>query len=243
VKFWCPEEFLRRVPTADGEQGSYVPHTTEVISRSDDRVGLRLTVDDGVVVDVTVIANVDSVDIRMSAHNPQASDSHVQSALCCLRVADFAGVVDEFGGQAYREKGFVLVDGVPRRLSDMPPTVAGSRESSQEIQYFFPPGAAVEDVYLDGRFPYPHSPVAPSDPLIGCFSADESTVLALAWERCQYLSQLWLVCLHADPLIGGLAPGETKAVNGKIYVASSIDELLSRYAVDRAGWASQATPE
>jgi hypothetical protein len=51
--------------------------------------------------------------------------------------------------------------------------------------------------------------VATSNGLIGCYSADERLLVATAWEPYQNLFQGIISCLHADPMIGGLAAGET----------------------------------
>ena len=40
-------------------------------------------------------------------------------------------------------------------------------------------------------------------------------------------------CLHADFRLGGLAPGETKKIRGKMYlVPADADALLARYVKD-----------
>jgi hypothetical protein len=58
-------------------------------------------------------------------------------------------------------------------------------------------------------------------------------ILATAWEPYQELFQGVIVCLHADPRIGGLGPGETKEVRGKLYlVDAEPDALLRRYEAD-----------
>ena len=56
----------------------------------------------------------------------------------------------------------------------------------------------------------------PSNGLIGCFSAEESQVLATAWEPYQELFQGVITCLHSDFRIGGLKPGETDALREQL---------------------------
>jgi hypothetical protein len=42
-----------------------------------------------------------------------------------------------------------------------------------------------------------------------------------------------ITCLHSDFRIGGLAPGETKKIRGKIYVTrDDVDALVARYQRD-----------
>ena len=81
--------------------------------------------------------------------------------------------------------------------------------------------------------PRPLSSVHPSNGLIGCFSGDESQVFAVAFSPYQELFQGVAVCLHSDFRLGGLQPGETKHIYGKIYVLpNNIEELLKRYEQD-----------
>jgi hypothetical protein len=81
--------------------------------------------------------------------------------------------------------------------------------------------------------PRPLSPLVPSNGLIGCVSSDGKQILATAWEPYQELFQGVIVCLHSDPRIGGLAPGGTKTIRGKIYlVDADPDALVKRYEAD-----------
>ena len=69
--------------------------------------------------------------------------------------------------------------------------------------------------------------------LIGCFSADDSMLLATAFEPYQELFQGVIVCVHSDFRIGGLKPNETKQIRGKLYVLKNdIAELVKRYEHD-----------
>jgi hypothetical protein len=81
--------------------------------------------------------------------------------------------------------------------------------------------------------PRPLSKEVPSNGLIGCYSADKKIILALAWEPYQELFQGVIRCLHSDFRIGGLAPGETKKIRGKMYfVGNDVAALLDRYRED-----------
>src|ERR671922_311784 len=73
----------------------------------------------------------------------------------------------------------------------------------------------------------------PDNGLIGCFSADEKTLMAIAFEPYQELFQGIVACIHSDFRIGGLAPGETKKIRGKIYILpANAEALLKRYHRD-----------
>jgi hypothetical protein len=48
------------------------------------------------------------------------------------------------------------------------------------------------------------------------------------------------VCLHSDPHIGGLAPGETKTITSRLYLLPNDPEaLLKRYQSDFATQTSE----
>jgi hypothetical protein len=69
--------------------------------------------------------------------------------------------------------------------------------------------------------------------LIGAFSGDGQKVLAMAWSDYQELFQGVIVCVHSDFRIGGLKPGQKKALYGKIYIIPNDENvLLKRYHQD-----------
>lgn len=81
--------------------------------------------------------------------------------------------------------------------------------------------------------PRPLSKVVPSSGLCGCFSADGKQILAVAWEPYQEIFQGVITCLHSDFRLGGLKPGETKQIRGKIYLTdANTERLVQRYERD-----------
>jgi hypothetical protein len=77
--------------------------------------------------------------------------------------------------------------------------------------------------------------------LIGCFSGDDRWLLAIASDRTFELFEGVYVCLHSDPLIDGLKPGESKRLRQRIYLLPNDPAaLLRRYRADfprpDAGW-------
>src|SRR5207249_12133165 len=95
-------------------------------------------------------------------------------------------------------------------------------------QVYVPPGVSHEDVN-----PRPISTVTPANGLIGCFSADEKLLLAMAWNQTQELFQGVITCIHSDFRIGGLKPGETKRIRGKLYVVpADVPALVRRHERD-----------
>ena len=90
-----------------------------------------------------------------------------------------------------------------------------------------------EGINLNDVNPRPISLDRPINGLIGCFSADERYLLAMAWDQTQELFQGVIVCLHTDPRVVGLKPGETKKLHGKIYFLPNDPEALrKRYLKD-----------
>jgi hypothetical protein len=79
--------------------------------------------------------------------------------------------------------------------------------------------------------------------LIGCFSADGKYLLATASDSTHELFEGVYVCLHSDPHVGGLAPGETKIIRSKIYIMTNdVPALLRRYQADFPASARKMSP-
>lgn len=209
----------------DWGEHTVIGHRTELVSRSPDgkEIKLRCTLRDGVTVEHTITARDDEVEFRLVARNPtnRASDAHW--AQPCIRVGEFTGQADPRSYE-YVKKSFIFLDG---KLSTMPTKDWAKEARYTPGQVWAAPGVPRADVN-----PRPLNPHTPSNGLIGCFSADGSTIFATAWEPYQELFQGVAACLHSDFRLGGLKPGETKRVRGKIYLASDVPELLQRYSRD-----------
>ena len=119
----------------------------------------------------------------------------------------------------------MYLGGKPERL----PTQPWAREARYTPgQVWCPEGVSRDDVN-----PRPLSPLVPSNGLIGCVSGDGSKILATAWEPYQELFQGVAHCVHSDFRIGGLKPGETKRIKGKLYILpNDVEGLLARYKKD-----------
>jgi hypothetical protein len=214
---------------ADWVKYTVIAHTNQMLSLTGDGSTMRLRdhLADGVVVDHTIVAREDEVDFQLVARNPASKESEAHWAQPCVRLGDFTG----FGSKqtkddyAYLPKCFVFLDGT---LERMPTKVWATKARYMPGQVWCPANVPRSDVN-----PRPLSPRVPSNGLIGCFSGDEKLIWATAWEPYQELFHGVGRCLHSDFRIGGLKPGETKKIHGKIYiVANNVPELLSRYARD-----------
>ncbi len=213
---------------ADWNAHTVIPHRTELVSRSADGriLKLRCTLADGVTVDHTITAGADEVDFRLTAHNPGPTRSEAHWAQACPRLAAFTG----FDGNGpslddYLPKCFLCLDG---RLQRMPVSDWAVKARYTPGQVWCPAHVPRTDVN-----PRPLHPRVPDNGLIGCFSGDERWIWATAWEPYQELFQGIIRCLHADFRLGGLAPGATLKIRGKIYIVpADTDALLKRYAAD-----------
>lgn len=230
VKIWYLEAYCRAGSTDRVWGETVIGHRTELISASDDGrvIKLRDTLTDGVIVDHTITARGDEIDFRLVAHNPTDKPSQAHWAQPCMRVDTFTGAGKEDARElvpAYARKCFIFLDGELTRL----PTEPWAKEARYTPgQVYAAPGVDQSDVN-----PRPLSKLVPSSGLCGCFSADDKQILAVAWSPYQEIFQGVIACIHSDFRIGGLEPGESKKIHGKLYlVDAAVDALVKRYERD-----------
>ena len=213
-----------RAGSTDRDWGrTVIKHKTELVSRSADgrSLKLRCTLADGVRVTHEISAGEDEVTFRVVAANRTQKASEAHWAQPCIRVGGFTGR----GQKDYVPQCFVFLEG---RLARLP-----TEPWADKARYV--PGQVYCPAHVDRRDvnPRPLSALVPSNGLIGCFSGDGKLLLASAWEPYQELFQGVAVCVHSDFRIGGLKPGESKNIRGKIYlVPADPDALLRRYERD-----------
>jgi hypothetical protein len=207
-----------------------IPHESDLVSASDDgkRIELRDRLADGVIVTHLITARQDEIEFELTATNPTKIVSDAHWAQPCIRVDRFVGVAKEGAGDRvpeYAKKCFLYIDG---KLTRLPTTPWSDQARYIYGQVYVPAGVNRNDVN-----PRPLSTRVPSNGLCGCFSKDEKHILAVAWEPYQEIFQGVITCIHSDFRIGGLQPGETKTIRGKIYlVENDSAALLKRYKTD-----------
>jgi len=217
---------------ADWVQRTVIRHRSELISLSADGKMLKLrdALSDGVTVEHTITAGDDEVDFRLTAHNPTDTASEAHWAQPCVRLGEFTGFTSKEKGpngapEDYLPKCFLFLNGALQRL---PTPQWATKARYTPGQVWCPKNVSHMDVN-----PRPLSTLVPDNGLIGCFSADDKWIWATAWEPYQELFQGVIRCLHSDFRIGGLAPGETKHIRGKMYIVpNSVPALLKRYERD-----------
>ncbi|MBI5775688.1 MAG: hypothetical protein HZA89_18370 [Verrucomicrobia bacterium] len=215
--------------TNDWGKHTKIPHQTELVSTNADQTQLQLkcTVTDGLTVLHTITAKDDEVDFRILARNPTDKRSEAHWAQPCIRIGTFTGTGPETttNKYAYLPRSFVFLGG---KLERMPTPRWATEARYTPGQVWAAPGVPRADVN-----PRPLHPDAPSHGLIGCFSGDDTIIFATAFEPYQELFQGVIRCLHSDFRLGGLQPGETKMIRGKIYlVKNDLPALLKRYERD-----------
>lgn len=217
------EAYCRPGSTDRDWSETVIKHRTQLISADDTgrRIELRCRLEDGVQVRHTITAGDDEVDFRLEATNPTKRTSDVHWAQPCIRVDSFTGR----GQDDYISKCFVFLDGQLTRLPTQP---WATKARYVPGQVYCPKHVDRDDVN-----PRPLSELVPSSGLCGAFSADDKWIMATAWEPYQELFQGVRVCMHSDLRIGGLKPGETKKIRGKIYVVpADVRALVNRYERD-----------
>ena len=243
LRIWYIELYQLSDGQANYDADHVVAHTTRQVGAAQDgsQLELRCELADGVIVEHTIRVDGSAVDFRLQATNTSAEASDVQFGACCVNVGPFTGCAGT--GMAafdpdtvfppYLAKSFVFVDGELTRMPTEPwarpvPGAQG-RAEGYPGQVWPAPRVCACDCEA-----HPLSEVALSNGLIGCFSSDEKVVMATAWEPYQCLFQGIISCLHADPRIGGLEPGETKHARGKLYLAEARDvgALARTYEAD-----------
>jgi hypothetical protein len=214
---------------ADWAKQTVIPHTTELISvsRNGKNIRLRDTLADGLVVEHDITAKRDEVDFRLVARNPTSARSEAHWAQPCVRLSKFFGMDEKsaFNATDYLTNCFIFLDG---KLTRLPTTPWATEAKYVPGQVWRPASVPETDVN-----PRPLSPLIPSNGLIGAFSPDGKLIFATAWEPYQELFQGVIRCLHSDFRLGGIGPGETRKIRGKIYLMpADIPALLKRYARD-----------
>lgn len=139
----------------------------------------------------------------------------------CIRVDRFTGR----NQSNYIARSFVFTE---RGLTTLDQTKRTEDALYRGGQVYVPKGINLADVN-----PRPLCGDQPVNGLIGCFSADDRWLMATAWDKTHELFEGVYVCRHADPHVGGLPPGETKEIRGKLYLMKNdVKALLKRYERD-----------
>lgn len=222
-----------RPGSTDREWGeTVIPHTAEELpqKKSDGSIHLLDTLADGVTVRHVIRPGPDEVDFQLTASNPTEKESQAHWAQPCIRVDKFTGAGNADARElvpAYARKCFIFLD---CKLTRLPTEPWADKARYVPGQVYCP-----KDVDRNDVNPRPLSKLVPSSGLCGCFSKDEKQIMAVAWDPYQEIFQGVAGCMHSDFRIGGLKPGETKKIHGKLYIVpADVEKLVQRYEKDFA---------
>jgi hypothetical protein len=218
---WAMEAYCKKGSTHRRWEQTIIEQENEVVFKGPHEVKLKTSLASGVEVLHRFAVVADEILFESTFTNLTDEPADVEWMQPCIRVGGFTGL----GQKQYCRKCFIFTDKGLTRLTDTNRTQEAIYKGGQ---VYVPGGIDRNDVN-----PRPLSPDVPTKKLIGCFSKDENVLLATAWTDVQELFQGVIVCIHADPRIGGLAPRQTKKLWGKLYIIpNDIDELLRRYNRD-----------
>ncbi len=223
MEIWYLEAFCRPGAQNQDWRQTTIPHRTTLLTNEGNRVlRFRTLVQTNVEVRHVVTAGADELDFRfeLTNHGPETVEAQwFQPA--CIRVEKFTGCWQS----NYTAKSFIFTR---RGLTTLDQTRRTEEALYRGGQVYLMPGFEARDAN-----PRPLSLDRPTNGLIGCFSADGSQLLATASSRTHELFEGVYVCLHSDPRIDDLRPGEMKSLRAKLYVLTNdVAALLRRYARD-----------
>ena len=215
------EAFCKTGSTKRIWEQTTIPHKTQLVSADEKFIKLRTVVEPAVEVLHEIRAGDDEVDFQLELKNNQKEAVDIDWFQPCIRVDRFT----DRNQEGYLSRCFIYTD---RGLTTLDKTNRTEEALYRGGQVYVPAGINLNDVN-----PRPISNDQPANGLIGCFSADNKYIMATAWDHYQELFQGIFVCIHSDPRIGGLKPGETKKLHGKLYIMKNDpQELVSRYQRD-----------
>ncbi len=221
------EAFLRPGAQQRDWRQSVLPHQTTLIGTNREQTELRFRtlVDSEIEVMHEVRARADELDFTFTFRNRGSTASDLQwFQPACIRVDGITGR-DQTG---YTSRSFVFTGAGLTTLDRVHRTTDALYRGGQ---VYLPPWTLAADAN-----PRPLCEDRVVNGLIGCFSADNRWILAAASSRTHEVFEGVYVCLHSDPLIGGLKPGEVKRIRQKIYwVPNDPQQLLRRYRRDFGG--------
>ncbi len=224
IQIWYLEAFLHPGARTQSWNLSKIPHQTKLLHASADRRKLSFVteVQTNIQVRHRVELKKDEVTFDYEIENKSTAAVDLQwFQPACIRV----GELMDRQQSNFVERAFIFTENGFTWLSD-------TRRTTNALylggQVYVPPG-----INHDDANPRPVARLQPVLGLIGCVSADGKTMLATASSTTHELFEGVYVCLHSDPHLGGLAPGETKRIKAKIYLLKADPEqLLRRYKKD-----------
>ena len=222
LDIWYLEAFCRTGAHDRDWRKTTLPHKTTLIHAEPALLRFRTEIQPGIELQHQVRASHDELDLAFEFKNTGNSFVDLQwFEPACIRVAQFTGCTQS----NYTSQSFIFTSNGLVKLDQLRRTTEALYVGGQVYlpDFVREPDANPRPVCLDH----------PINGLIGCISADRSWLLATASDHTHELFEGVYVCLHSDPRLNGLAPGETKDRKGKIYLLpNNPQKLLERYRRD-----------
>ena len=222
LDIWYLEAFCRSNSTHQNWGQTTIPHRTQLLSANSTHLRFRTTVSTNVEMLHEVTAGADELAFTFEFKNLGATPVDLEwFQPACIRVDKFTGLKQS----NFISRSFIFTgDGLT--------TLDQTRRQEEAIyrggQVYVPNGINLSNVN-----PRPLCQTRPVNGLIGCFSADNQYLFATASDKTHELFEGINVCLHSDPHVGGLQPGEIKRIHSKLYIMKNDPPaLLSRYGKD-----------
>jgi hypothetical protein len=221
LQIWYLEAFCRKGAFGREWKETTLPHKT-TLTRADPngrRLEFRTSISPDVQLRHEIQAGTDELDLRFQFENKGSEPVDLQwFEPACIRVASFTGCSQT----NYIARSFIFTSKGLTHLDQLQRTLDARYLGGQ---VYLPASVSRDDAN-----PRPVSLDHPVNGLIGCFSADNRWLLAAASDQTSELFEGVYVCLHSDPRLDGLAPGEVKRRRSKIYLLpNDPSALLARY--------------
>jgi hypothetical protein len=224
LEIWYLEAFCRSGAWNRDWRQTTLPHKTTLVRADPDHHELefRTLIDSGIELLHKVRADVDELDLQFEFTNTSPSAVDLQwFEPACIRVGPFTGSTQS----NYTARSFIFTSAGLTPLDHLRRTTNALYLGGQ---VYLPQWVRSAD-----SNPRPISLDHPENGIIGCFSADGKWLLATASDQTHELFEGVYVCLHSDPRLDGLLPGEVKRRHSKIYfLPNHPSRLLARYRRD-----------
>jgi hypothetical protein len=220
LEVWYLEAFCRSGAWTREWRKTTLPHKTTLIwaDPAGQHLKFRTVVEPNIEVLHEIQTADDGLELRFELRNQGREPVDLQwFEPACIRVETFTGCQQS----NYTARSFIFTSSGLTALDQLRRTTNAPYVGGQ---VYLPASVAPADAN-----PRPICRDHPVNGLIGCFSADNRWLLATASNRTHELFEGVYVCLHSDPAVGGLAPGETKRVQSKIYLLPNDPPALLRH--------------
>jgi hypothetical protein len=220
LEVWYLEAFCHSGAWTREWRKTTLPHKTTLTG--EDPAGqflkFRTSVEPSIEIQHDIRVCDDGLELRFELINNGEEPADLQwFEPACIRVQDFTGCRQS----NYIARSFIFTSGGLSPLAQLRRTTNALYLGGQ---VYLPEAVPTADAN-----PRPICGDHPVNGLIGCFSSDNRWLLATASSRTHELFEGVYVCLHSDPEVGGLAPGETKRVWSKIYILPNDPQVLLRH--------------